>query len=475
MPLSPPAPGHPDSDHPIPPLPWQRAVLFSLASIGVGMVFTFFNAQLPLYLRDYGMAHQWIGPLTNERSLAGALVLPIVGRMSDRARTRWGKRRPFFLAGAPLLAAALVALGLRPPFPIMLTLVLAAGGFLFIALGPYQAMMADITPSHQRGQVGSMTALAGLVGAVIVSLLAAQWWEGASAWVFAATAAVLLLTFGLTFLLVREPDQHPDLTPSSSPKGRGELDDLTSAAAEQSALIYEDFVSEAAEGLTPPLFAGHEAAELRTPHAVRRTQSPGLGRLRAYWQDVRQFGPMNRYIAAMSLYWLAAGGATPFITLYGTETLHLTANAASGLFLVLVLSTAVGTVGVGLLADRVGKRRMLHGGLALFALAALAASSVSSVDAALPVMVLAGLGNACPTVLAVPLLADLLPPKRAGEFLGLGSAIWSLVQPLGSFLAGSLVDSLGSNRWAFGFAALFMALAVAALFGVPRETRGVSA
>jgi len=191
-----------------------------------------------------------------------------------------------------------------------------------------------------------------------------------------------------------------------------------------------------------------------------------VGRLRAYWQDVRQFGPMNRYIGAMSLYWLAAGGATPFITLYGTETLHLTPNAASGLFLVLVLSTAVGTVAVGLLADRLGKRRVLHGGLALFALAALAAGNVSSVDAALPVMVLAGLGNACPTVLAVPLLADLLPPKRAGEFLGLGSAIWSVVQPLGSFLAGSLVDSLGSNRWAFGFAALFMALAVGALFGV---------
>ena len=263
----------------------------------------------------------------------------------------------------------------------------------------------------------------------------------------------------------------PTPPPPPSPKGGGELDGLAAdftadTTSEQSARIYEDFVSEASEGLTPPLFVGHPTAELSTQNAERRTPSRGVGRLRAYWQDVRQFGPMNRYIGAMSLYWLAAGGATPFITLYGTETLHLTPNAASGLFLVLVLSTAVGTVAVGLLADRLGKRRVLHGGLALFALAALAAGNVSSVDAALPVMVLAGLGNACPTVLAVPLLADLLPPKRAGEFLGLGSAIWSVVQPLGSFLAGSLVDSLGSNRWAFGFAALFMALAVGALFGV---------
>lgn len=92
------------------------------------MVFAFFNAQLPLYLRSYGVSHQWIGPLTNERSFAGAIVLPIVGRWSDRAQTRLGRRRPFFLIGIPLMAAALVLLGLHPPFWIMLGTVCLAGG-----------------------------------------------------------------------------------------------------------------------------------------------------------------------------------------------------------------------------------------------------------------------------------------------------------------------------------------------------------
>src|SRR5690242_18414350 len=147
------APARPPHPH-IPPLHLSRAVWFSLASIGAGMVFTFFNAQLPLYLHDYGVPHQLIGPLTNERSFAGALVLPFVGRMSDGAHTPLGKRRPFFLVGIPLMVAALVLLGLHPPFWLMLTTVLLAGGFLFIALGPYQALMADITPESQRGQVG---------------------------------------------------------------------------------------------------------------------------------------------------------------------------------------------------------------------------------------------------------------------------------------------------------------------------------
>ncbi|MGI8589187.1 MAG: MFS transporter [Chloroflexia bacterium] len=402
----------------IPHLALSRTVLFSLASIGSGMVFALFNAQLPLYLRDYGVSHGLIGLLTNERSFAGAFVLPIIGRMSDRTRSRLGKRRPFFLVGVPLMSAVLVLLGLRPPFALMLAGVLVAGAFLYVALGPYQAMMADITPMHQRGRIGGFMAFAGLLGAVLVSVLAGLLWQEHSDLVFYATAAVLFLTFALTFLTVREPEHHV--------AGRMGTED------------------------------GGEVVEKL--------------RLSDYVRDIFRYKRVVEYIGAMSLYWLAAGGATPFITLYGTETLHLSQNDASRLFLVLVLSTAAGTVLVGLLADRLGKARVMRGGLVVFALAAFAAANVQDVASAIPVLILAGLGNACPTVLSVPLLADLIPKKRAGEFIGLGSFAWSVVQPLGSFLAGYLVDTMNSDRWAFGFAGVFMALSVLALSVVKIET-----
>jgi len=189
-------------------------------------------------------------------------------------------------------------------------------------------------------------------------------------------------------------------------------------------------------------------------------------RVRDYLRDVLRYRETGRYIAAMSLYWLAAGGATPFITLFGTETLHLSAQDANWLFLILVFATAAGTVFVGMISDRVGKKRVLHVGLVVFAVAALGATAVQDVWQALPVMILAGLGNACPTALGLPVLTDLMPRKRGGEFIGLASFVWSVVQPLGSFLAGFLVDELHSDRWAFGFAGVGMGLAVLALFAV---------
>ena len=82
----------------------------------------------------------------------------------------------------------------------------------------------------------------------------------------------------------------------------------------------------------------------------------------------------------------------------------------------------------------------------LFAVAALAGSQVQDMTSAIPVMILVGLGNAAPTALHLPLLADLVPRKRAGAFMGYANMVWSVAQPLGAFLAGMLVDFTDSYR-----------------------------
>lgn len=91
---------------------------------------------------------------------------------------------------------------------------------------------------------------------------------------------------------------------------------------------------------------------------------------------------------------------------------------------------------------------------------------------AVPVLILVGLGNAAPTALIVAVLSELMPQARGGEFIGIAAGVWSLVQPFGGFIAGWLVDANGGNiRWAFGFAAIMMAITLAALFVVRMETR----
>src|SRR5439155_374862 len=69
-----------------------------------------------------------VGLLSQERSLAGAFAQPIVGSISDRTRTRIGRRRPFFIVGVSLTAASLLFLAGFPPL-VPMVLVLSVNAF----------------------------------------------------------------------------------------------------------------------------------------------------------------------------------------------------------------------------------------------------------------------------------------------------------------------------------------------------------
>src|ERR1043166_35931 len=101
----------------------RTMLLYSVASAGTNMVAAFTNAGLPLYLVPYGLPGWLVGLLAQERSGVGGLVQPVVGLISDRTRTRLGKRRPFFLIGAPLTALGLIVLTFHPPLAAMLGVV----------------------------------------------------------------------------------------------------------------------------------------------------------------------------------------------------------------------------------------------------------------------------------------------------------------------------------------------------------------
>src|SRR5207237_2692404 len=129
----------------MPRVPLATALLFSVANVGANLVFAFFNFAMPNYLVDsYHLPPALVGLLANERSFVGGFIQPFVGRLSDRTRTRLGRRRPFFLVGIPLMSLALVLLALHPPFWLMIGVMAVAAFFLAIAWDPYMALLADM-------------------------------------------------------------------------------------------------------------------------------------------------------------------------------------------------------------------------------------------------------------------------------------------------------------------------------------------
>jgi maltose/moltooligosaccharide transporter len=379
-------------------LSWRTMVLYSVGNAGSSMVAAFTNAALPLYLLPYGLPGWLVGLLAQERSGIGGIVQPMIGALSDRTRTRLGKRRPYFLVGVPLTAVALIALGLHPPLPVTVALISILALLLAVANDPYVALMADIAPPEQRGRIGSLMAIFGMGAQVVVLLAAVYLWESHELWVIIGIAVGLVLSFGITFFGVREP-------------------------------------------------ASTELAG--------RVARPKLG-LVPYLRDVLGHREVAKYSLAMAFFWLGQGAAAPFITRFAVVDLSLSESMGFVLMLLLVLAAGICAYPAGLLGDRFGKKRVMSVALGFFAGAILVGSQARTMEQLVPAIILVGVGSTIPFVLNLPMLVDLIPHERAGEFVGLGSMLWSIGQPLGALVGGSLADVSGGYRLTFVFAGVMM-------------------
>lgn len=107
-----------------------------------------------------------------------AVLDPIVGIIADRTRTRFGRYRPYFIFGAPLLALAFVATFVGPAYPTVGAVAFAAGAHVLfrtlyaVVSIPYASLFARITrDSAQRGDLAGIRMVFAALGAVGVAAL----------------------------------------------------------------------------------------------------------------------------------------------------------------------------------------------------------------------------------------------------------------------------------------------------------------
>jgi MFS family permease len=389
------------------PLSFTQAAVFGLANLGANAVYSHLNLSIGLYLERYPQVPVWaVGLLSQERSFAGAFVQPIVGAMSDRTRTRIGRRKPYFIAGVALTAASLLYLAGFPPLVPMLAVLAVNAFFLNVAVDPYMALLADIVPERQRGRIGAVLSIFNMLGQIVATLLGVFLWDRSPELVFVLVSVVLVISWTVTTVGVKEPDAPP------RPTGSVRVDPI---------------------GYIRGLAAERE---------------------------------LVKYVLAASFFWLGTGGVLPYLTRFGVHVLGVSEGTAFQLFLPALFGTIVGSVPAGYMADRIGKLPVLATGVLAFSLIAFVSSQVETFEQALIAMGVIGLANGVWTSLAVPLLIDLTPPERAAEITGLGSGVWSLSQPIGAVIAGILITGFDSYRASFVGAASLVLLSFLLLLTV---------
>jgi maltose/moltooligosaccharide transporter len=112
----------------------------------------FFGIQFSFGLQQANMSpiYQYLGADESKLPLlwlagpvTGLLVQPIIGAMSDRTTSRWGRRTPYFLIGAILCSLGLIAMPYSPTLWFAAGLLWILDAANNVTMEPYRAYVSD--------------------------------------------------------------------------------------------------------------------------------------------------------------------------------------------------------------------------------------------------------------------------------------------------------------------------------------------
>lgn len=197
---------------------------FGVGDLGGNLFFTLISFWTLHYLTDVaGLAAAAAGAALMVGKLWDAVIDPLVGLLSDRTKSRWGRRRPYLLFGALPLAAALVLFFWAPGFNdqtllfwwALLTFSLLNTAYSFVNI-PYTSLSPELTADyHERSSLNgyrfAFASVGTLLGAAIVGPILGLFPQERSGFVVVGIlfGFLIALTAVLTGVAVRERPAAP--------------------------------------------------------------------------------------------------------------------------------------------------------------------------------------------------------------------------------------------------------------------------
>jgi Na+/melibiose symporter-like transporter len=198
-------------------IPVLREVAYGAPYLAKAFLFTPMLAFVPsFYAADHGLSLALLGTVIFLTRISDVVTDPLVGILSDRTRTRWGRRKVYILGGLPLLIGStwmvLVPPGAVDIWYAAIWMTLLYLGFTLVDI-PYRAWGAELVAGYNSrtrivawreafGMASSLAALALIVAAPSLGLGSTAETLRMLATVFTALLVPLIL---LTVWLVPEP------------------------------------------------------------------------------------------------------------------------------------------------------------------------------------------------------------------------------------------------------------------------------
>ena len=160
---------------------------------------------LPVLLLDFvpeSQKNTSLGLLTLTGLLLAMFIQPLAGTVSDRSDSRWGRRRPFILAGGLLAIFLIPGLGLAGSYAAVFAVYCLLQVATNIAQGPYQAFIPEMVPVAKHGRASGVKGVLEITGGILLvyisSVFMDRYAEGGGSYLLWTVLGILMLVFLVT-------------------------------------------------------------------------------------------------------------------------------------------------------------------------------------------------------------------------------------------------------------------------------------
>ena len=194
--------------------PYRRTFILGFGFFGISIIWPLFNSLIPPMLEDLGLSAVMVGFILTWDNIINMFLQPWVGSLSDRTVTRFGRRKPFLMLGAPAAAFFFILVPfVRENFVLIALMILGTNLGMALFRSPTIAYLGDLFKPQDRSKANGVINLMGGLGGAVALFGGGALYKLGVPLPFIVGSGMMLLAILVVLLAVREPDMRdPALT-----------------------------------------------------------------------------------------------------------------------------------------------------------------------------------------------------------------------------------------------------------------------
>lgn len=397
-------------------LNYKRTFLVGLAFLSICAFWQMYDNIVPLILQGTFHLNETItGAIMAADNVLAVFLLPLLGSLSDKVDTRWGKRTPFIVVGT-VLAVVLMMLLPHADKTGNFVLFVISLFFLLIAMGLYRspavALMPDLTPKPLRSQANAIINLMGAVGGIYTLILISLLLKGGDkpdyTPVFLGVALLMVVSVVLLVLTVREKKLAQEVA-------KANLEEETE----------EEQKADKTGELTP---------------GVKRS--------------------LTMILISIFLWFTAYNAVTTAFSRYARTVWGMEGGGFANCLMVATVAAIISYIPIGVISAKVGRKNTIMGGLVLMLISFFAAIFFTEYHVVINLgFALIGMGWAAVSVNSLPMVVEMCSSEDVGKYTGLYYTFSMSAQIVTPILSGAFLQYV-SYRTLFPYACVFTVAAM---------------